>query len=223
MSCVKALLAASPWTHALSPEQLRRVEADSYTRNVPKGCFVCRKGGAPTHWMGIADGLVKMTCTSLSGNVTTLSAATTGAWFGEGTLMKAEAFRYEVTALRDSEVVCLPKTTFFWLLDNNIGFARFLLEQMNARVSHFIGMLEYDRLLSPDARVAHCLAACHNPLLSPGFDAVIEVTQGEIAHLAGLSRQRLSRALTRLETDGLVQVEYGKVAIRDLDGLRSYE
>lgn len=223
MSLAKALLAASPWTRVLTPQQLERVQADTFTRTYTKGSLVFRKGAPPSHWIGIAEGLAKMSCTNAGGRVTTLAAASTGAWVGEGTLLKREPFRYEGMALRDTVIAFLPQSTFHWLLDNNSGFTRFLLEQMNERMSYFVGMLEFDRLSDPDVRVAHCLAACFNPLLSPGLGSMIEVTQDEIAHLAGISRQRLSRALGRLETAGLVHIEYGRVSIKDLEGLRRLE
>jgi hypothetical protein len=43
--------------------------------------------------------------------------------------------------------------------------------QLNERLGQFIAMVEYDRLLAPDARVARCIAQLYNPLLYPGLGA----------------------------------------------------
>jgi CRP/FNR family cyclic AMP-dependent transcriptional regulator len=48
----------------------------------------------------------------------------------------------------------MPRTTFLWLLDSSIPFNRFLLTQLNERLGQFIALVEYDRMLEPDARVA---------------------------------------------------------------------
>jgi CRP-like cAMP-binding protein len=216
------LLAVSAWARTLDPEARRRVEAETLVRRVPKGGYICRRDEPADYWMGIVDGLGKMTNTSANGKVTTFCGVTTGGWFGEGTILKGERRRYDVVALRDSEVAYMPQPTFMWLLDTSIDFNRFLLVQLNERLGQFIGMVEYDRLLGPDARVAHCLAALFHPTLAPGMEPLIKISQEEIGHLAGLSRQRVNLALKVLEAAGLVRLEYGGVAVLDLEGLKTF-
>jgi CRP/FNR family cyclic AMP-dependent transcriptional regulator len=80
-------------------------------------------------------------------------------------------------------------------------------------------MLEYERLLDPDARVARCLAWLFNPFLYPGVSQKLQVSQEEIGYLSGISRQRVNQALQTLEKEGLLRVEYGGVTILDLDRL----
>jgi len=219
---LKAFLATSRWSCMLTPEQQQRVESETSVRRVPKGGYVCRKGEAVDYWMGIVEGLGKMTNTSATGKVTTFTGVATGSWFGEGSLLKDEPRRYDVIALRDSEVAYMPRATFMWLLDGSIDFNRFLLLQLNERLGLFIGMVEYDRLLGPDARVAHCLAALFNPMLAPGIRPLIKISQEEIGHLAGLSRQRVNHSLKLLEEAGLVRLEYGGITVVDLTGLKKF-
>lgn len=219
---LKAFLAASSWTHALTSEQQDRVEIETIVRCVPKGGYICRKGEPVDYWMGVIDGLGKMTNTSATGKVTTFTGVAVGSWFGEGSLFKDEPRRYDVIALRDSEVAYMPRATFMWLLDVSIDFNRALLVQLNERLGFFIGMVEYDRLLGPDARVAHCLAALFNPTLTPGIRPLVKISQEEIGHLAGLSRQRVNHSLKLLEEAGLVQLEYGGITVLDLAGLKKF-
>ena len=98
----------------------------------------------------------------------------------------------------------------------------FLLVQLNERLAQFIAMVEYDRLLEPDARVARSLAAMFNPHLYPGIGPQLQISQEEIGYLAGLSRQRANQALKALEKAGLLRVEYGGITVLDLDGLRNF-
>lgn len=219
---LKAFLATSRWYCMLTLEQQQRVESETIVRRVPKGGYVCRKGETVDYWMGIMEGLGKMTNTSATGKVTTFTGVATGSWFGEGSLFKDEPRRYDVIALRDSEVAYMPRATFMWLLDGSIDFNRFLLLQLNERLGLFIGMVEYDRLLGPDARVAHCLAALFNPMLAPGIRPLIKISQEEIGHLAGLSRQRVNHSLKVLEEAGLVRLEYGGITVVDLAGLKKF-
>jgi CRP/FNR family transcriptional regulator, cyclic AMP receptor protein len=216
------LLRDSRWARALAPAQLARVEASMIERQVPAGGYVCRKGEAVEHWIGILDGLVKMTGLSASGKLTTFAGLPAGSWFGEGSLLKDEPRRYDVIALRDSRVALMPRATFTTLLDDSIAFNRFLLLQLNERLGQFIGQVEHDRLLSAEARVARCLAAMFNAYLHPATAMQLRLSQEEIGYLSDLSRQRVNQALKALEQARLVEVAYGGIVVLDLPGLRNF-
>jgi DNA-binding GntR family transcriptional regulator len=83
-------------------------------------------------------------------------------------------------------------------------------------------MVENQRLLEPDARVARSLAGLFNPVLYPAMSADVQISQEEIGYLSGVSRQRVNQALRVLEGAGLLKVEYGGLRILDLDGLRRF-
>ena len=108
------------------------------------------------------------------------------------------------------------------LLDTNVGFNRFLLVQLNERLGQFIGMLEHDRSLPPESRVASELAVLFNPILYRGNRDTIAISQEELATLVGLSRQRTNRALKVLAQTGLIRVEHRGVHVVDLERLRQY-
>jgi len=219
---LRELLRASLWTKSLSPAQLARIESETLVRDLPVGVPVCRKGEPVEHWIGLIDGLVKMTSVTPEGKTTTFTGLTSGGWFGEGSLLRDKERRYDVVTLRESRVAYMPRATFDWLLDNDIQFNRFLLMQLNERLSQFIAMVEYERLLEPDARVARSLAGLFNPVLYPDQQRDVQLSQEEIGYLSGVSRQRVNQALKVLETAGLVKVQYGRVHVIDLEGLRSF-
>lgn len=62
---------------------------------------------------------------------------------------------------------------------------------------------------------------CH-PLLYPGHERCIEISQDELGHLVGVSRQRMSQALHALEKAGLINVDYRMLTVVDLEGLRRF-
>jgi len=215
-------LKASRWARELTPAQFERVCAETTERQVPAGGYIVRKGEPVDVWLGVIEGLVKINADSAAGKSVTFAGVTTGGWLGEGSMLKNEARRYDVVALRDSRVAFLPRATFEWLLDNSIPFNRFLLVQLNERLGQFIAMVEHDRLLDIDARVARCLAALYNPVLYPGTTAQLQISQEEVGYLSGASRQRVNQALQVLEREHLLKVEYGGITILDVEGLRHF-
>ena len=46
------------WASDLTDAEFARVEAGVFERKVPQGGFICRKGEAVEHWVGLIDGLV---------------------------------------------------------------------------------------------------------------------------------------------------------------------
>ena len=223
MSKLAQALAQAVWARGLTPEEKSRVERETYSRVYPKGGTVFRAGDASEHWIGVVDGLAKMTIVSAEGQATSFVAVGTGAWFGEGTVIRRGPRGYDGVVLRDSELAFMPRATFMALLERNITFARFIIDQLNERLRQFVGLAQRDRLLEPNARVALSLAALYNPLLSPGIESALVISQEEIAELSGLSRQRTNEALKSLETKGLVRVQRVGLTILDLEGLQNFK
>jgi CRP/FNR family cyclic AMP-dependent transcriptional regulator len=211
-----------PWLAVLDDADRGEAVAALQVGNARLGDRVCRIGAASTYWFGVIDGLLKMSNVSRDGSQITYTGIPPGAWFGEGTLLKREAYRYNIEALRATTVAGLPIEIFHRLLDRSIPFNRFVMRQLNERLSQFIAAREIDRDNRPDNRVAGGLAALFNPVLYPGVGEVLHITQQELAWLVGLSRQRVNEALQALQEAALVRVEYGGVRVLDLAGLRGF-
>jgi CRP/FNR family transcriptional regulator, cyclic AMP receptor protein len=215
-------LQQSPWASDLDAASLAKLSEEISLREVSAGQFVVRRGDPVTHWLGVVSGLVKISNDSAEGKTVTFTGVPEGGWFGEGSMLKNEPRRYDVVALRDSTIALMPRATFEWLLNTSLRFNRFLIDHLNERLGQFIGMVEYDRLLEPDARVARCLATLFNTQLYPRTGPRLKLSQEEIGLLSGVSRQRANQALQVLERAGLLAVEYGGLRVIDLDGLRRY-
>ena len=215
-------LAGIPWLAVLEPADRTRAEAAIVIATAEPGDFICRIGRPATYWFGVVEGLLKMSNDAAQGPLITFTGVPPGAWFGEGTLLKREPYRYNIEALRQSAVAGLPVEAFHALLNQSIPFNRFVLNQLNERLGQFIAARETDRLNHPDARVARNLAALFHPVLYPGVGQLLRVTQQELAYLVGLSRQRVNEALKALQAVGLIRIEYGGLRVLDLQGLRSH-
>lgn len=213
---------AVPWLGLLNPEQRDRALADLRVVDALPGDVICKIGRPANYWFGVLDGLMKMSNDSSVGFTITFTGIPPGAWFGEGTLLKREPYRYNIEALRRTVVAGLPAATFNWLLESSIPFNRYVMNQLNERLGQFIAAREADRISDPDVRVARSLAALFNPVLYPLVHDLLRITQQELAYLVGLSRQRVNESLRALTADGLIRVEYGGLEVLDLPRLRRF-
>ncbi|MDP9109495.1 MAG: cyclic nucleotide-binding domain-containing protein, partial [Pseudomonadota bacterium] len=129
-SVLRDFLDKTLWASSLTAAQRQRVLADLSLRVVPAGGYACRKAEPVDHWIGVLEGLLKMSSVSPEGKTVSFTGLASGGWFGEGSLLKTELRRYDVVALRDSTLAYMPRETFTALLDDSIGFNRFLLTHL---------------------------------------------------------------------------------------------
>ncbi len=222
MQSLESMLRESVWADTLSAGELDQVVREAFERRIAIGGYAVRRGEPADCWFGVIDGLIKMSVSQPDGRVSTFTGVTAGGWAGEGSLLKACTWRYDGVAVRETRLACIPRHSFERLVSTNLAFNRFLLSQLNARLSLFIGLVEYDRLLGPDARVARCLASLFDPDLYPRAGNFVRLSQEEIGLLSAVSRQRTNESLHQLERAGLLRVEFGGVTVLDVPGLRGY-
>src|SRR5947209_2015509 len=210
------------WWRGLNDSEIEIARAGIFEKSYGTNEFIFMRGDNFEYWSGVVSGLARMSIVSRGGKAASFAGLTPGAWFGEGTVLKNEARRYDVVALRDTRLAMMDRKTFVWLFENSVGFNRFLVGQLNERLGQFIGFLEYGRTLDATARLARSIASLFNPILYPDLTRHLEITQEEIGALSGISRQNANQSLKRLEKEGLLRLEYGGVTIVDLERLRSY-
>jgi CRP-like cAMP-binding protein len=217
-----AFVRTSAWGRSLGTKDLDLVLDSARSTWFKDGEYLVRAGDPATHWIGLIEGLAVQQVTSPDGNHTVLTAAFTGVWFGEGTLMRHARWQYDAVARRQTHAAFIPIETFHWLMDTSLAFNRFIAHLLNARLSHYMGLLANERLTSVEARMAHMLASLYDPHLYPNRPALLRIGQADLALLSGMSRQRANAALQRLEAKGLIERQRVGVTVLDLKGLADY-
>ena len=223
MPTLQTMLRSSLWAACLTAEEMDAVLEEAYEEQLPVGGHAMRCGEPADRWVGVIDGLVKMSVSLPDGRQSTFTGVTAGGWAGEGSLLRPGRWRYDGVAVRHTRLACLPRHTFERLVSTSLPFNHFLLSHINARLSLFIGLVEYDRLLGPDARIARCLASLFDANLYPQAGNFVRLSQEEIGLLSAVSRQRTNKALHALQQAGLLRIEFGGVRVMDLCGLRHFE
>jgi CRP-like cAMP-binding protein len=211
------------WFQQLSGEAKVRVLADLFERRFESGETVARKGEPSSSWIGVAEGLLKISVVIRSGKVVMFTGIPEGGWVGEGSVFKREMRRYDIIAMRRSRTLHLPRATFQWLLDSSIDFNHTIIARLNERLGQYIGMMEIDRLDDPVAKVARAIGTLYNPVLYAHMGPVLQLSQTELGELIGMTRQSIALALKQLEAEELISTKYGGVIVRKLPSLITYQ
>jgi CRP-like cAMP-binding protein len=210
------------WSHDLNEKEFEQARRGIVEKDYSKGSYICHRGDRLDYWTGVSSGIVRFGTTSQSGKTVTFAGLRTGSWFGEGTMLKNEPRQYDLIALRDTRVALMNRSTFLWLFENSVAFNRFLVRQLNERLGQFIALVEYDRSLDADARVARSIAWLFNPVLYPLEGMNLDISQEEIGLLSGVSRPVTNKSLKTLEAKGLISVERNGLTVLDIERLRNF-
>jgi CRP-like cAMP-binding protein len=126
-----------------------------------------------------------------------------------GSTALADAF-----AVTDAGVLDVPVTEFLQALDLHSPFVRRWAAGLGGRLSAFQTRLE--EVLAGDLRASIASLLLHE---LGGKARVVNLKQQTIADLLGVQRTSVSRTLHELQRQGVVDVGYGHIAIRDIAGL----
>jgi len=205
---------AQPWFPGLPQEMQARIMDSVYTLQGGKGDTLLRAGEEVRGWYAVLTGLVKLQSQTSPGRRQGYLGIPGGEWFGEGSVMKKEPRRYDVIALRDSEMLCLPRNLFEELYERDLAFNQALTRHLNMRLGQAMLIIETMRLRTPEQRVAMYLS----PMLWHGSRRV-NLTQEELGVLSGLSRQTVNAVVNDFDRRGLVALDLGRIEIRNEAGL----
>lgn len=217
------LMEIAPWAHDISAEEADKARRGITEKLYGQGAFICHRGDRLDYWTGVIDGLIRFGMITREGKGATLAGLRTGAWFGEGSMLKNEPRQYDLVALRDTRIALMHRSTFAWLFEHSAGFNRYLVRQLNERLGQFISLAEIDRTLDATGRVARNIAWLFNPVFYPDGGSTLNISQEEIGLLAGVSRQTSNKAMQILEEKKLIRITHNMVTVCDLAGLQRYD
>lgn len=207
---VRGFLHAQAWFGTLPPEHQEQIAAQVVVLLAKRGQTVMEADVLTQGWYGVLRGLVRISAPPAAGRRADFLGVAAGEWFGEGAALKNEVRRYEVVALRDTEMLCLPSTAFHQLQASSLAFNQSLVACLNLRVSQAMAVIQAGRTRSPEQRIALSLSR-----LFWGRTRQLDLTQDELASLAGLSRQTANRVLNALQERGVISLSMNRIKILD--------
>ncbi len=201
------------------PQQVQEEIAHASTvRHLAIGEAAYRKDDLPREIFRLTEGAIKLCNYSLDGAEIAMGEFRPGDCFGEmGVLDDLPRISHAI-ASRASVVRVISKQSFETLCEEYSIINRHLARMLTRRVRFLYSLLEESiglKLHVRLARVLHRLAYSHG--LRIGQNRIhIEVSHEELSNMLGASRQSVSKELKSLESEGDIELRYGKIFFRDL-------
>ncbi|HKJ87345.1 MAG TPA: Crp/Fnr family transcriptional regulator [Gammaproteobacteria bacterium] len=200
------LFAEVPLFAGLSGDKMDALARLSQSRTYERGETVFRQGDPADGLYLIQSGRVKLLLTHEDGEEVIVDLLGEGEYFGEMALIDAEPRSTGVVALQRTTVRFLPKGDFRRLLSRSNELAQSLLQGLTERLRNANRMIESLATLDVYGRVARTLLQYANR--EEGRLVVTEpITQQDIAHMVGASREMVNRVFQDLVRQGLVRRE----------------
>ena len=187
-------------------------------RSLPKDGHVFHAGDPGRGFYALISGRVRIYTASPGGKEQVLHFIAPGDAFGEVAVFKGGDFPAHAQAMEDSEVLFLARDRFLELARSDPELTLQMLAQLSLRLRQFVRQVAELSLKEVPARLAAHLL---KKLWEQGGDAVVlDTTKGQLAAYLGTIQETLSRALKRLERDGLIAVRGRDIQILDQEGLK---
>lgn len=214
------LLAQQAWWPQLSAPLRAELLAGARERSLVAGEVLGHANEPQRQWYGVLEGLLTWSVGRADGQTATLGGQLPGSWFGEATLLLGKPRMGQVAAARASRVLVLDESLFHRLRHAEPVFNEWLLSHLVARIDWMMRNSVAHRLLDTEGLVAQSLMALTHPLNNPCQDFFLCLSREELANLVTVSRQSCNKALASLQRRGFVRMEYGGIAVVDVEGLR---
>ena len=209
------------WFRSLSPSLRHDILRCAYVKRFKDGELICARGDSPEEWIACARGAVRVSSTSLSGKLITLTYVEPGIWFGDVSIFDGDSRTHDTYAHGDTTVLCVAKADFRKILSTHTELYEAMLRLHARRIRILFGLVEDLNTLPLRARLAnqllHLVRSYGVPSLSDAQEVRIglQLAQEELAQLLGASRQRVNQELKSMEREDAIRIEPGGLVIRN--------
>ena len=220
-----AALGRTPLFRELDADSLRALAARAVERHFRKGELMFVAGEEARGLYCIVEGAVRAFRESADGREQVIHVERAGATVAEVPVFDDGVFPSSVAAEADSTLLFIDKRDVRNLCREHPQIALAALKVLAGRLRRCAELVETLSLREVGQRLARLLlseARARGERTQSGFDLTLTLTNQQIAARVGSVREVVSRALARLQQDGLVALEGRRLSIPDEAALASY-
>lgn len=213
-------MASVPLFAGLPDDQMARLVDAALTQNFGRGQTLFLEGSRASGFYVILSGKIKIFKLSLEGKEQILHIFGGGEFFGEVPVFAGGRFPAHAEALEASRVLFFPREAFVELIRREPSLALNMLGILCQRLRMFTRLIEDLSLKEVPGRLA-----AHILYLSErieGRDVLeLDTTKGQLASLLGTIPETLSRILTKMREQGIIDVEGRRIVVLSREALEN--
>ena len=206
-----------PFWEKLTEEQRQRLAAGAVLRTVKAGVLL-HQGGDCMGLLAVHTGQLRAYILSDQGREITLYRLFDRdiCLFSASCLLRNIQFDVTISAEKDTQLWVIPADVYQSLMEESAAVANYTNDLMGSRFSEVMWLMEQVMWKSFDARLAAFLL---EESLLEGTTS-LRLTHERIANHLGTAREVVTRMLRYFQSEGMVRLTRGAVALTDLERLR---
>ena len=208
---------------ALSPSQWRVLRARGWETALAPGEVLSRKGASRGSVLVVRKGLLRASAVSAEGKRFTFRLLHPGETSGEASLVADLPSLADISAVRPSAVLQLPRSACLSLLKDNPAFAEAMLRAVSGRLHDIATGMERLALLDVRGRLADVLrhlARAEGKVTPQGIAIPFDMPQTELSAMVAATREAVNRQIRQWEVEGVLTRSGGALVLRRPDALR---
>jgi CRP/FNR family transcriptional regulator, cyclic AMP receptor protein len=217
------LLGEVPLFAGLPEEDLIALASRLRQRKYGRGEAVFLHGDPGTSLFIVESGRIKVGFTSSEGREVIFEIANPGDEFGELALLDGEPRSTDAVAIEPSVLLLLHREDFTYHLERRPRVALQLLAVLSRRLRRNAELMQDAVFLDVPARLARTilrLAADDTATQEGGRPLTPHLYQSDLAGIVGTTRETLNKWLGIYETQGMIRLVKGRIAVLDAEALR---
>lgn len=211
-------------------ENLSNTEIESLAKimhpvSFKKDEFLFYEGDTGDSLYFIKEGNIKITKTSKDGKEKILAILSDFDYLGEMSILDEELRSASAQCMNDSSLLVMHKKDFFKLLENNFTIVTELITTLSKRVRSLNNEIENLVFNDVNGQFANLLIELSNKygvMSSGNIILEIAITHKDLGAMIGVSRETVTRIISRFKKLKLIEMSKKKIIITDIDKLNEY-
>jgi CRP-like cAMP-binding protein len=206
----------------LNTEDYDRLLINSTYHNYKKGEIIFRENTLPAGVFLVLNGKVKKYKVDHAGKRQTIYVAGKGELVGYHAVLSRERYSDSAAALEASRIYFIPIEDFMFTIKNSPYFA----QQLLGALSHEVMVLANSVLVFAQRNAAERLAITlivlrekYKEDVAVNSTVVLTVSRADLADIAGIAEENVTRLLREFKEEGLLTREGRKIAVTNIKGL----
>ena len=201
---------------SLEAEELRRVANLILRKEYAKGELIIMEGERFDNLVIINQGQVKAFRNTAEGKEQILYIFSEGDFFGEKNILREQKSAYHVEALEKTKICMITKKDFQTLMHELPEIGVKIIDELSNRIDRLENMIQSMGTNNVDVRIGTVLLEFANKYgrnSERGLEIDLPLSREGIANYIGLTRETVSRKLSLLQDEGIIEMSGNKKII----------
>jgi CRP/FNR family transcriptional regulator, cyclic AMP receptor protein len=170
----------------------------------------------------VISGKIKIYKTSTDGKELITSVSGPGDFLGFTAILENTNYRENAEALEDSKLMLIPREDFLELITNDIKIAKQFISIITKNIVEKEESLLNLAYSSLRKKVAYGLSQLGEKYKEPGKEKiVVDISRENLAQTIGVATESLIRTLADFKSEGLIDIQTGKVILLNFGKLKN--